>query len=77
MPVPPSKKQRRPVTDMLEEHLYMIKLNIKFSQLNKQLLAIYDIANCNLILSDARIGVNDFRVNEQFDKKNWMTFQNV
>ena len=69
MPVPPSKKWCRPVTDMLEEHPYMIKLNIKLSQLKKQLLAIYDIANCDLILSDARTGVNDFHVNEQFAKK--------
>ena len=69
MPVHPSKKWCRPVTDMLEEHPYMIKLDIKLSKLNKQLLAIYDIADCNLILSDAWTGVNDFHVNKTFAKK--------
>ena len=69
MPVPPAKKHHQPVTDMLEEHPYMIKLNIKLSKLNKQLLVIYDIADCDLILSDAWTGVNDFRVNETFTKK--------
>ena len=69
MPVPPAKKRHRPVTDMLEEHPYMIKLNIKLSKLNKQLLMIYDIAGCDLILSDAWTGVNDFHVNETFAKK--------
>ena len=69
MPVPPSKKHRRPVCDFLEDHPYVIKLDIKLSKLNKQLLAIYDLADSDLILSDARTGVNDFRVNETFAKK--------
>ena len=69
MQVPPSKKCHWPVCDFLEDHPYVIKLDIKLSKLNKQLLAIYDLADSDLILSVACTGVNDFCVNETFTKK--------
>ena len=69
MPVPPRKKRHRPASDFLQEHPYIIKLDIKMSKLNQQLLAIYDLADCDLILSDARTGLNDFHLNETFAKK--------
>ena len=69
MLVLPRKKHCRPASDFLTEHPYVIKLNIKMNKLNQQLLAIYNLADCDLILSDARTSINDFRVNETFTKK--------
>ena len=66
MPVPPPKRHRQPLADFMDEHPYLIKLDLKISKLNQQINSIYNVVDCDLILSDARTGVNDFHVNEQF-----------
>ena len=69
MPVPPPKRHRWPPANFMDEHPYVIKLDIKISKLKQQISAIYNLANCDLILSDARTGVHNFCVSEQFTKK--------
>ena len=72
MPLPPlGKRKRTPtqLTDRWDQHPYVIKLNTKLYKLSTLMNKIYEIADSNLILTDARTGLNDYSMNEAFAKK--------
>ena len=69
MPLPKRRKRTLKLTEGADQHPYVIKLNIKLYKLSCLMNQIYEIADSNLILTDARTGLNDFTMNELFAKK--------
>ena len=69
MPLPPPKKKWKDQAMFQDEHPYVIKLDLKLNKLSKHLDSIYKVADCDLILMDAKTGLNDFSANERFAKK--------
>ena len=50
-------------------HPYVVKLNIQLSKLNCLLNKIYDLADNDLLMSNAKTGLNDYSISEKFMKK--------
>ena len=69
MPLPKRRKQASKLTERSDQHPYVIKLNIMLYKLDCLMNQIYEIADSNLILTDARTGLNNFTMNELFAKK--------
>ena len=68
MPLP-AKRRKTNSSERWDQHPYVIKLNIKLYKLSTLMNQIYDLADSNLVLTDARTGLNDFSMNEAFAKK--------
>ena len=66
MPLP-LKKVKRSHTS--QQHPYSIKIDTKLSKLDAVLNSIYDLADGNLLVSNAETGLTDFSINERFAKK--------
>ena len=65
MPLPPSgRKKVKP-----NKHLFMAKLQSCINKVNVLLEQIFDIANCDLIVTDANKGIMDYELNRKFAKK--------
>ena len=63
MPVPPKKMKRNHLSS---QHPYSIKIDMKMSKLDAVLNSIYDLADGNLLVSNAETGLTDFSINEWF-----------
>ena len=66
MPLPPKKVKH---THTSAQHPYSIKIDTKLSKLDAVLNSIYDLADGNLLVSNAEMGLTDFSINECFAKK--------
>ena len=66
MPLPPKKVKRNHPSVL---HPYSIKINTKLSKLDAVLNLIYELADDNLLVSNAETGLTDFSINERFAKK--------
>ena len=69
MPLPKKLRRMSKLTEQADQHPYVIKLNIKLYKLDTLMNQIFEIADNNLILTDARTGLNDFSMNDLFAKK--------
>ena len=66
MPLPPKKmKPNHPSS----QHPYSIKIDTKMSKLDAVLNSFYELANSNLLVSNAETGLTDFSINERFARK--------
>ena len=68
MPLPPAGKKLKHNHPSLQ-HPYSVKLDTRLSKLNALLNNIYDVADGNLLVSNAETGLTDFSINEKFAKK--------
>ena len=66
MPLPLKKVKR---THTSVQHPYSIKINTKLFKLDAVLNSIYDLADGNLLVTNAETGLTDFSINECFAKK--------
>ena len=69
MPLPPRTKKRKSRHSKENSHPYVVKLNIQLSKLNCLLNKIYDLADNDLLMSNAKTGLNDYTISEKFVKK--------
>ena len=70
MPLPPpSDKNKQKRTHCQDLHPYSIKIDIKVKKLNQILERIEELADCNVLVSDAQTGLNDYSMNLKFAKK--------
>ena len=68
MPLPPpksttSRKARQ------NRHPYIVKLEVRIGKLNKMLGKVQELADCDLVVSDAKTGVNDYSMNLRLSRK--------
>ena len=68
MPLPPAGKKLKRNHPSLQ-HPYSIKLDTKLSKLDAVLNSIFDLADGDLLVSNAKTGLTDFSLNEKFAKK--------
>ena len=66
MPLPPKKVKRNHPSVL---HPYSIKIDTKLSKLDAVLNLIYELADGNLLVSNAEMGLTSFSINERFAKK--------
>ena len=66
MPLPPKKVKRNHASAL---HPYSIKIDTKLSKLNAVLNSIYELADSNLLVSNAEMGLTNFSINERFAKR--------
>ena len=70
MPLPlAGKKKKAKRNHPSVQHPYSIKLDCKLSKLDTLLNQIYDLADGNLLVSNAETGLTDFSINEKFARK--------
>ena len=49
-----------------QRHPYQLKMDIRMENLEDVLHSIFDIADCNMIVSNSQTGFSDFTMNETF-----------
>ena len=70
MPLPPPhKKCKRRHVARNESHPYVIKINIKMAKIDQIMKRIYELADNDLLVTDAKSGLNDFSMNMAYVKK--------
>ena len=71
MPLPPPvhTRCRSKLAERSETHPYVVKLDVKLRMMRTLMNGIFDIADSNLIISDAKSGLNDFSMNHDFADK--------
>ena len=70
MPLPPpSDRKKRKRARRQDLHPYSIKIDIKVKKLNQILEHIEELADCDVLVSDAQTGLNDYGMNLKFAKK--------
>ena len=67
MPLPPPSRNSTPDTN--DSHPYVIKMEVKLSKMRQIMNSMFDLADTNLVLTDAKSGVNDFSLSHQFADK--------
>ena len=66
MPLPPVKCNRPKIPGQSETHPYIIKMDIKLTKMQQIMNSIFEIADTNMIITDAKSGVNDYTMNHVF-----------
>ena len=67
MPLPPPVSHKESTETVPQNvHPYVIKLDVKIRRIKHSLNNIFEIADSDLIVSDAKTGLNDFSINHQF-----------
>ena len=66
MPLPPVKCNRPKIPGQSETHPYIIKTDIKLTKMWQIMNSIFKIADINMIITDAKSGVNDYTMNHVF-----------
>ena len=61
-----NKRKRSPSP---QRHPYELKLDIRMEKIEDELHSIFDIADCNMIISNSQTGFSDFSMNETFADK--------
>ena len=65
MPLPPPGHK----TNKTPEHPFMCRLKSKINKVNILMEQIFEIANCDLVVTDINKGVMDYEMNRKFAKK--------
>ena len=66
MPLPPVECNRPKIPGQSETHPYIIKMDIKITKIQQIMNSIFEIADTNMIITDAKSGVNDYTMNHVF-----------
>ena len=69
MPLPPVTRTRSKLAEHSEIHPYVIKLELKIRMMQQIMNRIFEIADSNLIITDAKSGLNDYSMNHDFADK--------
>ena len=69
MPLPPVTRSRSKLAERSEVHPYVIKLEVKLTMMHTLMNRIFDIADSNLLITDAKTGLNDYTMNHNFADK--------
>ena len=69
MPLPPPSREKPKLTPERDIHPYVIKLDMKLEMMRHVMNNIFDMADSNLVLTDAKSGLNDFSMNYEFADK--------
>ena len=64
-----SNKRKRSPSPTPQRHPYELKLDIRMEKIEDELHSIFDIADCNMIISNSQTGFSDFSMNETFADK--------
>ena len=69
MPLPPPSCEKPKLPPEHDIHPYVIKLNMELEMMRHVMNNIFDMADSNLVLTDAKSGLNDFSMNYEFADK--------
>ena len=65
MALPPVERDRPKIPGQSETHPYIINMEIKLAKM-RQLMNIFKIADTNMIITDAKSGLNDYTMKHAF-----------
>ena len=68
LPSPSNRNKRRHACHQ-DIHPYSIKIDIKIKKLDQLLECIEELVDCDVLVSDAQTGLNDYAMNLKFAKK--------
>ena len=69
MPLPPVERNTSKLPAQSETHPYIIKMEIKLTKMRQIMNNIFEIADSNLIITDAKSSLNDYTMNHAFADK--------